>query len=90
MGIEPKLMTILEAIATGKRFKRPSSDTWRTWAPRENMTLIGEDITAKDYHVEEPHVSIDRENLLAACNQAGLSWGSNNPKFLALCVALGL
>lgn len=83
-------MTLLEAIATGKRFKRPTVDQWTTWLPRENLVFIGEDLIAKDYQVEEPNVKVTRPALLAACNAAGLGWGTDNPKFLALCTGLGL
>ncbi len=83
-------MTLTEAIASGKRFRRPRVAEWTTWQASETFKFLGEDLTAKDYEIEEKSAAVTRPLLLAACNAAGFAWGLNNPKFLLLCAALGL
>ncbi len=83
-------MTLFDAIASGKKFRRPNSATWIEWKPQENLTFIGEDLTAKDYVLKEPEAVINRTTLLENLNLCGLTWAANNSKFLALCKSLGI
>lgn len=47
-------MNILEALNTGKRFRRPHWDIWYSIDMEKELTLSVEDLLVEDWEVEEP------------------------------------
>ena len=63
-------MNIIEAIKSGKRFKRKSEIAWMSGDQLYNY--VKADIIADDWEVEERKVTITRDQLYAALTKAEL------------------
>lgn len=69
-------MNIIEAIKSGKAFKRRSSKNWTSWPDQKFdgslllANLSADDISANDWEVESEPVTITREEFDAAWDNA--------------------
>lgn len=53
--IGKKGMSIIDAVKSGKKFKRPD---WRTWYDDSHSVILIEDILAIDWEIEESKIEI--------------------------------
>ena len=100
--MKTKGLTLVEAIRSGKRFKRAiwnsfgkmREDGLVEFSSAQSTRLIMVEILATDYELELPKVTIDREMLEAAWNKAtdatGLCHSEDSPAFKVVCKELGL
>lgn len=69
-------MTIVDALRTGRRFKRPR---WLDyWASVNELRLTDEDLLATDYFLEDPEpkrrLYVDLDGLIIAHTNPAPSW----------------
>lgn len=64
-------MNIIEAIKSGKPFKRHAWSYFRSYSNSERIFSM-EDVLADDWEVEEPGVLLTRMQIYVACIRAGL------------------
>lgn len=84
-------MNIIEAIKSGKRFKRPSYQDWRTYHGADRYFYFKEsDLLANDWIIEEEKIPISKDELEYAYNQAQYYNSNFSPShFQRICKLLG-
>lgn len=70
-------MTLIEAMRSGRRFKRPHHENW--YEVRNNTVYPTDAILADDWELETEVLSITWDQLHLAINQCGLGIQYLNP-----------
>lgn len=63
-------MTLYEALATGRPFKRAVNTNWIINNPQERMYLLVEDLTAEDWEIQEKRIRITLQEFSEAYKRA--------------------
>ena len=82
-------MNLIEAIKSGKRFKRPHWDIYYSNQMEEELQLSIEELLAEDWEVEEKQVTITLSQFTRAWNRA-LTSGNEPLVYDSIVKELGL
>ena len=67
-------MNIIEAVKSGKRFRRPGGHWLQVNTTDYNIRLLFQDILATDWEIEE-RIEITESEFDAICNEVGFRQG---------------
>lgn len=83
-------MTLIEAIKTGKRFRRKGSTEYYELGLLPNTFFVVDEVMADDWEVEPTAVSVTREQFNSAWDKAFSVDASTVERHIIMCRELGL